>query len=149
MNTVTGDIWCVANPNDFVVIPTNGIVKANGELVMGAGLAKQARDRVPGCASYFGTLVRNSGNHVYRMHRAGKPKLVSFPTKNHYRDPSTIQLISRSAVELNELAHTLPTGRFLLPMVGTGYGGLKWVKVKQTIDLIIDAPNIIIIEDER
>lgn len=46
-NEVVGNMWAI--PADAYCITTNGFVKKNGEAVMGAGCAKEAR-RHRGCA---------------------------------------------------------------------------------------------------
>ena len=65
MKELIQDIWEVKC--DFLCITTNGIVKKDGRLVMGAGIAKEARDR---CVDinldlYLGSLVTEHGNHVF------------------------------------------------------------------------------------
>ena len=39
MKEVKGDIWNFYNKGYWIVIPTNGTVKRNGEAVMGRGVA--------------------------------------------------------------------------------------------------------------
>lgn len=48
----------------FIVIPTNGVLKANGDAVMGAGLAKQAAQRFPTLPKLLGQAIRDTGNAV-------------------------------------------------------------------------------------
>lgn len=64
---------------DAVCITTNGIVKTNGEAVMGAGIAKEANIRY-NLARELGTKLRNGGNHCYIIGRSDKA-VISFPTK--------------------------------------------------------------------
>ena len=45
---MTGDMWRVFDEVDYFVITTNAIIKRNGAVVMGAGIAKQMRDKYPG-----------------------------------------------------------------------------------------------------
>jgi hypothetical protein len=49
---------------DAIVIPTNGCLKRNGSLVMGAGVAGYANNRYGGLAGAAGKVVAFHGNHV-------------------------------------------------------------------------------------
>lgn len=55
---------------DAVCVTTNGIVKANGEAVMGAGIAKEANRY--NLARELGTRLRAGGNHCYMIGRSDK-----------------------------------------------------------------------------
>jgi len=44
MEIIKGDIWNLHKVG-WIIIPTNGFVKKNGENVMGRGLAKQVKDK--------------------------------------------------------------------------------------------------------
>jgi hypothetical protein len=104
-------------------ITTNGIVKSNGDLVMGAGIAKEASRRYMELPHIFGDKVDERGNHVYIIEKYG---IASFPTKNHWRDPSDINLIAQSC---RELVHFGKKWEYiLLPRPGCGLGGLDWDK---------------------
>lgn len=46
LKEITGDIWDFWNRGHYIVIPTNGSVKKNGEAVMGKGLALQAKEKI-------------------------------------------------------------------------------------------------------
>lgn len=67
-------------------IPTNGYVSRNGAGVMGAGLAKQAKDRFPGIEYDLGKLLKTEGNQVGWLHRktfskSNKVNLIAIPVK--------------------------------------------------------------------
>ncbi len=115
------DMWN-AKPEFIKCITTNGIVKRNGKLVMGRGIALQANKRYPRLASFLGHYVRTSGNMVYYFKDFN---IASFPTKNDWRDKSDIQLIRRSCVQLSALLEHL--SRYaILPRPGCSNGGLDW-----------------------
>lgn len=133
MNYIEGNIWdCDA---DAIVVTTNGIVKGNGALVMGKGLAKQAVDMIPGIDYYLGQLVQTSGNHVYEM-VSSIATVFSFPTKHNWRSPADPILIDRSARELLAIVDS-PDHKHLkkivLPQVGCGLGQLSWPLVVEPI----------------
>jgi hypothetical protein len=75
-----GDIFSQADA-DAICFTSNGIVKSNGELVMGAGIAKQFRERWPELPKFFGNWVKKYGNHVGFWHDANFLAIISFPTK--------------------------------------------------------------------
>lgn len=121
---------------DAVCVTTNGIVKANGEAVMGAGIAKEANIRY-NLARELGTRLRTGGNHCYMIGRSDKA-MVSFPTKNHWRDDSSIELIKQSCCEIKHLADENNWNCVLLPMVGCGCGHLDAAIVRKTMEEILD-----------
>lgn len=148
MKEKVGNIW-VMNAN-AVCVPTNGIVKPNGEAVMGAGVAKQAVNLVPGLKTMLGKALNTRGNHVHVFWEALRhynghlgqewcQDLVTFPTKIHWRDASNLQLIKRSCVELMHWAdECLYWENILLPRPGCGLGKLDWNIVKPAIEPLLD-----------
>ena len=132
---------------DAICFTSNGIIKANGELVMGAGIAKQFRQKFADTGNFFGYHVKNTGNHVYVYHRRnsqGLCDLVSFPTKNHWRGQSEINLIIQSANELVIKANELLWKKVYLPRPGCANGGLDWEQtVKPILQPLLDDRFII------
>ena len=47
---------------DALCVTTNGFIKANGECVMGAGIAKRIKDMLPNVPSMLGKLIKRNGN---------------------------------------------------------------------------------------
>ena len=135
MREVTGNLWSSTIQRDITVITTNGVVKNNGEAVMGRGCALEAAQRFPGIARTLGILLNSMGNHVHEL----KPNLWTFPTKHDWRDPSSISLIKRSAEELVTKADADPSIKsVLIPRPGVGNGQLNWPDVKAVIEHILD-----------
>lgn len=141
---------------DAICVTTNGIVKANGELVMGAGIAKQFAERFPGLAADAGEMVDNYGNicQILLTHSFSNRELsiIAFPTKHHWKDQSDLALIARSAHQLVQIANKEVAWddgldgeliqrawkKIVLPRPGCGLGGLKWEDVKRVIEPILD-----------
>ena len=126
----SGDLFTPGPETFAICIPTNGEV-TKGSAVMGAGLALAAKRCVPGIERLLGRKLIEEGNHVFFLTSAGLPfNLVSFPTKDRWREPSSLALIERSARELRILVEAkLPPASSLsvaLPRVGCGLGGLRW-----------------------
>jgi len=118
MRIVYGDIWTVQA--DFRGITTNGTVKKNGCVVMGRGVALQARDKYPGIDCELGQRILNEGNHVHML----RGEVFSFPVKRDWWEPASIGLIKQSVGELTILAQWFPKAVFAIPMPGTGNGHL-------------------------
>lgn len=153
MLEVAGDLWALAalegayGPGPVVAIPTNGVVKANGEAVMGAGVARDARERFPALPRYLGRLIRAHGNvpfylgvhkGVYAL-RECSWAVVSFPTKHHFADDADPALIEQSARRLVALADLHGWGRVYLPRVGAGHGRLDWqTQVRPMLEPLLD-----------
>ena len=144
-DVMRGNIWefAISTSDSIVVIPTNGVLKTDGALVMGAGLAKQAVERFPNLDFQIGAKVGSLGNHVFFFKAWG---VVSFPTKEDWKDDSELSLIARSCEELNSIAIIHPDCAFYIPQVGTGKGHLNWVDVLQVVEDRLVAPNIFLVE---
>lgn len=112
---------------DAICITTNGITKNNGDAVMGKGIAKTAND-LYSIAHALGKQLRLNGNHVYDMGIHNNKHILTFPTKQHWRDDSSIDLIKQSCVELVALADKMQFNTVLLPAVGCGCGRLDFNK---------------------
>jgi hypothetical protein len=134
-----GNMWKIVDA-DARCVTTNGVVKSNGNAVMGRGVAMQARQRYIGVDRELGQLLRARGNHVHKL----AEDLVSFPTKNDWRHISSRVLIERSARELVALADAEGWNRVLLPRPGCGAGGLRWVEVQPIIAPILDDRFVVV-----
>lgn len=133
---------------DAICFTSNGIVKSNGELVMGAGIAKAFADKWPPLAIRAGHCVKMGGNRVhwlkdiftYRLDDGSHKyvAVVSFPTKNDWKSPSSLPLIIESATQLSTLANIRKWNNVYLPRPGVGLGGLDWKNVKAAIEPLLD-----------
>ena len=142
------DIWHYweKDPECFICIPTNVQVKKNGELVMGAGLAKEAARRFPDCPAFFGKQVGlHYANPIYDFVN----RLIAFPTKYDWHKPSNLNLIRETCEHLSyfnlsparlkvtdwdkRVGEPFRTvGQIYLPPVGCGLGGLD---LKEVVEL--------------
>lgn len=128
---------------DARAITTNGTLRRNGNAIMGAGVALQARNkclkRRINLEYILGNLIAQYGNHVFYIGN----NLYSFPTKLHWRDNSDINLIKRSATELVKLIDNTAYKRVLMTRPGCGNGRLDWKDVKPAVQNILDNRFII------
>jgi O-acetyl-ADP-ribose deacetylase (regulator of RNase III) len=113
---------------------------------MGAGLAKQFRDRGYANGDYYShykmlciNKVQRLGHCTYYVLDQSRTKrpwiIINFPSKDHWKDKSTLENISATLRHLVGLCHTLGIKSLALPPVGAGLGGLDYVAVKTLVFL--------------
>lgn len=122
---------------EAICVTTNGIVMQNGKAVMGAGIAKFVRDTFPGVDSKLGDFLSKYGNRAFNLgtqeYEGKKFRLISFPTKNDWKDKSDISLIEKSANELVSIAYKFNLSKIYLPAPGCSHGQLEWQDVKKKL----------------
>lgn len=150
---------------DALCIPTNGVVKLNGDAVMGRGCAKRAAITYPDLPVLLGRLLERLGNHVHMIIINPKTTFVTFPVKPVWalcaKDKSNVitymqskshvgatvpgwackadlALIEQSAKELKDLTTKQKWSYVVLPRPGCGNGELDWKDVKPILDTHLD-----------
>lgn len=147
-----GDIFNLPKSrNEAVCVTTNGIVKKNGCAVMGAGIAKQANMSFNGLARDLGDLLSWSGNRVYDMGfykdsiTGKRMRIITFPTKYHWRDKSDLELIETSAKQLIDICDERGITTCYLTCPGCANGGLDWEnQVRPLLEPILDDRFVIV-----
>lgn len=137
-NEIKGDIFDYIGDADVVCVTTNGIVKTNGELVMGAGVAKAFANRYKNMPKILGKKVKDHGNIVFQGGEDNGTLLLSFPTKNNFKDKADIKLIIKSAERLRRFADKRNWQKIIIPSPGTGLGGLNKNTVYDALNKIFD-----------
>lgn len=130
---IKANIWDFHNQqgSNIIIIPTNGFVKKNGEAVMGAGLAKQCKNKFIGFPTFLGKRLKKEGNKV---HFFPEFNIITFPVKHNWYEKADIELIEKSCMELSRLIIDLGIGyKYYLPKVGCGNGRLSWKEVEPII----------------
>ncbi len=120
------DLWSTRFDSWWRCIPTNGVVRRDGRLTMGRGVAWRASARYPELALWLGQWVAEKGNRVLLIPQYG---LITFPTKYGWQERSDLELIRTSCRELCEFLRVLKNKRVALPRPGCGNGGLTWEEV--------------------
>ena len=145
---IHGDIWKYHKDGYYIVVPTNGYVKANGECVMGRGLALQAKTKFVDLPKLLGTLIRTHTNQVYAFPSF---RIFTFPVKHNWYEQANLYLIEKSCTELmhytEPLLVTYIPGIKLpiyLPKVGCGNGKLDWDVVGTVIDNCLPADKFVV-----
>lgn len=142
MHEQAGDLWTW--PAQYRVVTTNGVVKENGELVMGAGVALEAKKRFPGLPAKLGKWVLEYGNRPFICKQEG---IITFPTKHNWRDLSHPLLITESTERLVEIADKYLILHVVLPRPGCGNGGLTWDFVRPILAERLDHRFTVISEE--
>lgn len=133
-----GNLFLLPDGPQAAVVTTNGIVRKDGDAVMGAGIAKYARDHFPGIAQALGLLLKKYGNHAYFMgswtdqarsmaNLSPGVFVATMPTKHDWRDDSDVNLIRRSAKELVAVADRNNLTKLYLPAPGCTNGRLDYL----------------------
>lgn len=136
------DIWLDFDSLDYVCITTNAMTKSDGNLVMGAGIAKQASLREKQLKISWGKQLRENKkvNRLYGL--LSYDKYIAFQTKIDWKNPSTVEIISYSVNKLRALANKYPEKLFGLPYPGINNGKLT----KQQVEpLLVNLPDNVII----
>ena len=148
---------------DALVITTNGFVKANGEAVMGRGIAKQIADALPFFPGALGALLKRHGNCCHYVTDHNDVALVTMPVKHRavmndrtnvvehamykfgYGDfvpgfyaKADLELIKCSAAQLASLADIHEWQTIAIPRAGCGAGELEWEDVEPVLQEYLD-----------
>lgn len=138
MIEITGDLW--EHPAQVRAITTNGTVKKDGTAVMGAGCAKEAKERFPGIDKALGSLLAQHGNRCFKI-VAGEPPttLLTFPVKHNWKEKADPQLICDSCMQAFDMATKFGWTDIVIPRPGCGNGGLDYeAEVKEIVSVLLD-----------
>lgn len=145
MKEVYGNAWdLIKTDYDVLCLTTNGTIKANGECVMGRGIAFEAKQRFPLIPKIVGDVLKKHGNVInmignIKLGKSGKSVYIyTFPVKHNWWETADIKLIERSARQLVETANKNDWKKVLLPRPGCGNGHLNWTEVKQMLEPLLD-----------
>lgn len=107
----------------------------NCEGVMGKGLAKAFKDRFPLMFPVYQKLCAKGEMRIGdpRVGIYDNVKIVLFPTKDSWRNPSKIEYIDQGLQTLKEKLKPWAVQSLALPALGCGLGGLEWTDVKSLI----------------
>ena len=136
---------------ETIVITTNGIVKRNGEAVMGAGIALEMAKKYPLFPKVFGDKLKKDGNHVFMFFvpQVKGRKVITFPVKNHFKEKASLELIEQSCKEIVILADKFELTQIALPRPGCGVGGLKWKDVEPILEKHFDQRFFIVDKKDK
>lgn len=103
--------------------------------VMGKGLALEFKHKYP---DYFKGYKKHCDNHLVKtgrvyLHKKTTPWILSFPTKEHWCNPSKIEWIEQGLDYLVANYKTMGIESLAIPALGCTNGGLNWEEVKPLI----------------
>lgn len=132
MIEVEGDFFTYADEHqpDVLVCTVNQVVKRDGRLVMGAGIAKSFRDTFINLDKEWGALTRFKKSGILVSWNHAPQVLVGLPTKYDWKEPSDKKLIKKSLAELVEFVDYYGMQSILMTRPGCGYGGFKWPEIR-------------------
>lgn len=153
MIELKANYWDIAEHYNVLVCTTNSVLKSNGELVMGAGIAKDFKNRYPDLPRFFGDGMRKNTTKIVNgwpfygimsiIDILDKQYLIALQTKYHYKDKSPLDLIVRSCEMLKEYCDNWNKNKILMTRPGCGNGGLKWEDVKPAINFLDDRFTVV------
>lgn len=117
-----------ASDAEVLVCPTN----AGG--VMGSGLARYFRERVPGLYSRYKAWCNKHNPRLMVPYvfpgTNGEPIVYCFHTKKHWRENSSLDIIRAGLSKLEAFIEDNNIKSVAIPALGCGKGQLEWEDVK-------------------
>ena len=139
MKVIRGNLWDYHAKGEWIGITTNGTVKANGELVMGKGIALQAAKKFPKLPKMLAEHINMNENVPCAF---PEWKIFSFPVKYHFFEPANIYLIEQSCQLTRDYFEANyqfgEVQQLYLPKVGCGAGELKWPDVSPILHAYLE-----------
>lgn len=117
-NIFDSEVQCLVNPINCVG-------------VMGKGLALEFKHRYPDIYQFYvracsANELRVGGIAIYAMKKKPNRSVCLFPTKHHWKDKSTIEILDKSFQAFIEYAPQMKIISVAFPKVGCGLGGLNF-----------------------
>lgn len=147
-----GDMWSVYGKTDLFCITTNSIIKNNGELVMGRGIALEAKNRFPLIPLAAARVINKNKKYGLRIlfpeyYGADKDQIIGlFQVKYNWKDKADLDLINYSTNELidftNDQLYYQSDLRIDLNFPGIGNGRLNRNKVLPIIEKLPDSVHV-------
>jgi hypothetical protein len=142
-----GNMWDVFHDTDIFMITTNPIRRKDGAVVMGRGIAKEAKDRYPELPHDFGQALQELHPEVDQFCVGpinvyeGTP-IWFFMVKDHWRNKASLQIIQQSVFYLKHGFVNLDQKRIDLNFPGIGNGGLTREEVLPLLQELPDNVHI-------
>lgn len=115
----------------------------NTVAVMGKGLALEFKHKYPDYyAEYKDLCLQNEFKPgIPYLHKKYNPWILSFPTKEHWRNPSKLEWIETGLRIIAKDYNRVGIESIAIPALGCSNGGLKWESVhKLMLDILVDLP---------
>jgi hypothetical protein len=132
-----GDMWEVFGKTGMFLLTTNPIRRKDGAIVMGRGIAKQAKDRFPQLPYDFGKAHEDFPYNVGRIGTYEGQDVGWFMVKEHWREPALPDKIKASVQELND---RIRSGSYALWRIDLNFPGIGNGKLSREDVLPLLAP---------
>lgn len=98
--------------------------------VMGKGIAADFKKIYPKMFEEYKALCENGKLDIGELflYKTSNKWVLNFPTKKHWKSPSTVEYIEKGLQKLIEQATKLQLTDIAMPKLGCGNGGLDWEK---------------------
>lgn len=138
-----GNMWSAWDKTDHFLITTNGCITYDGRLVMGRGIALEAKNRWPELPYKLAVAIRREGNldladRMWLYYVILGKKLGIFQVKRNWQDKASTGIIYTSTCELDAIARELPDESFHLNYPGIGNGKLSIDQVQPIVSVLPD-----------
>jgi hypothetical protein len=152
MQRQRGDMWSAWDEAGLFLITTNSCINQRGELVMGRGIARQAKEIWPKLPKALGRTILEVCGHLgeYGLlisDRWPLLKLGAFQVKRHWREKARLSVLQRSAEMLGVWAEAHPKVEVHLNFPGIGHGGLLPQEVLPFIEVLPDNVHVWVSEE--
>lgn len=103
-----GDLWNALGDADLLVVSINRTITRDGNLVMGAGAARQAKFRFPMLPALFGALVCDGVRDNLLLVQHGEQRIGGLVVKVHRAQPARLDLLQSGVAALAAYASAHP-----------------------------------------
>ena len=146
LKLIQGNIWnayfqeIIQQP--LLIITTNNVIKSNGELVMGKGIAAEAAAIWPWLPKHAADMLyaRTRPHDDYHFLLLGPVALLQ--TKRDWKDKSDLALIHNGLLDLKDFCSHFPKVGVYMPCPGIGNGGLSIDEVKPLLEEILSSERV-------
>ena len=128
--------------NEIFMFTANSTIRANGNLVMGAGCAKTVRDTYTGIDKQFGSKIFNLQEFNVTFVKWKEQWVGAFQTKLHWQKESPLYLVEDGVEKLTRIANERPQWVFHLPCPAVNHGGQS---VDDVLPLLEQLPDNVIV----
>lgn len=139
---VKGNIWDQLYKTDLICITTNSTIKNNGSLVMGRGIALEAKNRFKDIDIYAGRIINHLEIYGLKVFIYNQQLVGLFQTKDNWKNNSSLKIIEYSCKKLcdfiNNPLYYRANFRVDLPYPGINNGRLTKDKVYPIISKLPD-----------
>jgi hypothetical protein len=120
----------------YIIVTTSSFLTSEKKLVMGAGVARDLKIKVPGIDQAFGELIYTLCKHLGRYGLIFHNRYGAFQVRYRFNDKARADLIRFSAAALKGAAINNREELFNLNYPGIGNGDLKEYEVRPILEVL-------------